>query len=206
MDSDMIKGLNKAIDAATGKTGGDYTYLNNTPVTEKLDELADAIAAGGGGASALSDLTDVDISGSVQGGKVLKYNAVEEKWAPGDDSGNVQSDWNENDPASGAYILNKPTIPDAQINSDWNESDPTSKAYITNKPTIPESATVLTKTLTAGSTSVTFTDPKLTDGSRNSIYTSNGVGPLYFDDSVDGELTLYFSATINDVGVEVVVE
>lgn len=112
MDSDMIKGLNKAIDAATGKTGGDYTYLNNTPVTEKLDELADAIAAGGGGASALSDLTDVDISGSVQGGKVLKYNAVEEKWVPGDDSGNVQSDWNENDPASGAYILNKPTIPD----------------------------------------------------------------------------------------------
>jgi len=68
------------------------------------------------------------------------------------------------------------------------------------------SATVLTKTLTAGSTSVTFTDPKLTDGSRTSIYTSNGVGPLYFDDSVDGELTLYFSATINDVGVEVVVE
>jgi len=180
MDSDMIKGLNKAIDAATGKTGGDYTYLNNTPVTEKLDELAAAIAAGGGGASALSDLTDVDISGSVQGGKVLKYNAVEEKWAPGDDSGNVQSD--------------------------WNETDPSSDAYIKNKPTIPESATVIPGTLTAGSTSVTFTNPKLTDGSRTSMYTSNGIGPLYFDDSVDGVLTLYFEAQDADVGVEVVVE
>jgi hypothetical protein len=146
MDSDMIKGLNKAIDAATGKTGGDYTYLNNTPVTEKLDELAAAIAAGGGG-----------------GGQT-----------------NVQSD--------------------------WNETDPSSDAYIKNKPTIPESATVLTKTLTAGSTSVTFTNPKLTDGSRNNIYTSNGVGPLYFDDSVDGVLTLYFEAQDADVGVEVVVE
>lgn len=124
-DSDMIKGLNKCIDAATGKTGDDYTYLYNTPVTEKLDELADAIAAGGGGggASALSDLTDVDISGSVQGGKVLKYNAVEEKWTPGDDSGNVQSDWNENDPTSGAFILNKPSVPNSPIELTQAEYD-----------------------------------------------------------------------------------
>ena len=146
MDSDMIKGLNKAIDAATGKTGTEYTYLNNTPVTEKLDELAAAIAAGGGG-----------------GGQT-----------------NVQSD--------------------------WNETDPSSDAYIKNKPTIPESPTVLTGTLTAGSTSITFTNAKLTDGSRTNIYTSNGVGPLYFDDSVDGVLTLYFEAQDADVGVEVVVE
>lgn len=40
---------------------------------------------------------------------------------------------------SGDYndLTNKPTIPAAQINSDWNESDTTSKAYIQNKPTIP---------------------------------------------------------------------
>ena len=111
MDSDFVVGIDKSIDAAKGITGKEYpSYLHNTVVTEKLDELAEAISEGSG-ASALSDLTDVDISGSVQGGKVLKYNAVEEKWAPGDDSGNVQSDWNESDPASGAYILNKPIIP-----------------------------------------------------------------------------------------------
>lgn len=109
MDSDFVVGINKSIDAAKGETGQTYpAYLHNTFVTEKLDELAGAISEGGGGASALADLTDVDISGSVQGGKVLKYNAVEEKWTPGDDSGNVQSDWNESDPTSGAYILNKP--------------------------------------------------------------------------------------------------
>lgn len=114
MDSDFVVGINKSIDAAKGETGKTYpAYLHNTLVTEKLDELASAISegGGGGGASALADLTDVDISGSVQGGKVLKYNAVEEKWAPGDDSGNVQSDWNESDSSSGAYILNKPSIP-----------------------------------------------------------------------------------------------
>jgi hypothetical protein len=138
MDSDFVVGINKSIDAAKGETGKTYpAYLHNTLVTEKLDELAEAISEGGGGASALSDLEDVDISGTIQGGKVLKYNAVEEKWAPGDDSGNVQSDWNESDPSSGAFILNKPTIPDAQVQANWNESDTTSKAYIQNKPSIP---------------------------------------------------------------------
>ena len=34
-------------------------------------------------------------------------------------------------------LSNKPTIPAAQVQSDWNEADTTSKAYIQNKPTIP---------------------------------------------------------------------
>lgn len=40
---------------------------------------------------------------------------------------------------SGDYtdLSNKPTIPAAQVQSDWNEADTTSKAYIQNKPTIP---------------------------------------------------------------------
>lgn len=47
----------------------------------------------------------------------------------------VNSDW---DAVSGvAQILNKPTIPDAQIQSDWNQTDTESKDFIKNKPTIP---------------------------------------------------------------------
>ena len=134
MDSDFVVGMNKAIDAAKGESHEYPAYLHNTLVTEKLDELTEAISEGSGGASALADLTDVDISGTVAGGKVLKYNAVEEKWAPGDDSGNVQSDWNESDPTSGAYILNKPTIPSPQVNADWNASS--GVAQILNKPDI----------------------------------------------------------------------
>lgn len=67
----------------------------------------------------------------------------------------VQSNWNESDSSSKAYIQNKPnlaavatsgaysdlsgtpTIPAAQVQSNWNESDSSSKAYILNKPTIP---------------------------------------------------------------------
>ena len=40
---------------------------------------------------------------------------------------------------SGSYndLSDKPIIPAAQVQSDWNEGDTTSKAYIKNKPTIP---------------------------------------------------------------------
>ena len=71
----------------------------------------------------------------------------------------VQSDWDESDPTSPAYIDNKPTIPTAvseltndegfitindvpaQVQSDWNESDSTSPAYIDNKPNLATVAT-----------------------------------------------------------------
>lgn len=52
-------------------------------------------------------------------------------------SGGEQSDWDETDTDSLAYIKNKPTIPAAQVQSNWNESNTSSKAYIQNKPTIP---------------------------------------------------------------------
>ena len=81
----------------------------------------------------------------------------------------VQSNWNESDNTSKAYIqnkpdlsvyaqssslatvatsgdyadlTNKPVIPAAQIQADWNESDSSSKAYIQNKPNIPAAVTV----------------------------------------------------------------
>ena len=48
----------------------------------------------------------------------------------------VQSNWNETNQSSKAYIQNKPTIPAAQVQSNWNETNTSSKAYIQNKPTI----------------------------------------------------------------------
>ena len=52
-NSDFVIGINKSIDAASGKTGIEYPpYSHNTLVTNKLDELAEAIAEGGGGGPA----------------------------------------------------------------------------------------------------------------------------------------------------------
>lgn len=47
----------------------------------------------------------------------------------------VQSNWNETNTSSKAYIQNKPTIPAAQVNADWNATSGVSR--ILNKPTIP---------------------------------------------------------------------
>ncbi len=53
----------------------------------------------------------------------------------GSTSEQVQSDWDETNTGSPAYIKNKPTIPDAQVQSDWNQSDNTEVDFIKNKPT-----------------------------------------------------------------------
>lgn len=55
----------------------------------------------------------------------------------------VQSDWNEQNAESKAFIKNKPTIPTPtpQVQSDWNEIQTDSPSYIKNKPTIPSQPT-----------------------------------------------------------------
>ena len=58
----------------------------------------------------------------------------------------VQSDWNEADNTSLAYIANKPTIPAAQVNADWNSNSGVSQ--ILNKPVIPTVPAMATETIT----------------------------------------------------------
>ena len=52
----------------------------------------------------------------------------------------LQSDWDEADPTSPAYIKNKPSS-GTQVQADWTEADITSPAYIQNKPTLAAVAT-----------------------------------------------------------------
>ena len=52
-DVDMVKAIDKCIDAAKGVTGKTYEYKDpNTDVIQKMDELAGAISESGGGGSA----------------------------------------------------------------------------------------------------------------------------------------------------------
>ena len=52
-------------------------------------------------------------------------------------SSQVQSNWNETNTSSLAFIQNKPTIPPTPVQSNWNETNTSSLAFIQNKPTIP---------------------------------------------------------------------
>jgi len=64
-------------------------------------------------------------------------------------------------------LLNKPTIPDAQVQSNWNESDNTSKSYIQNKPTIP----------TVNNATLTITQGGITKG----MFTANASSDVTID-------------------------
>ena len=119
-------------------------FLNEKVVYENEEITAAAI-------SQLKDETNQQINEI--------YNAIE-NIQPGGDI--VQSDWNESDEESMAFIKNKPTIPtktseltndsgfvtageiEGGVQSDWNESDEESMAFIKNKPTIPTKVSDLT--------------------------------------------------------------
>ena len=63
------------------------------------------------------------------------YNSLTNK--PTIPAAPVQSDWNENDNTSLAYIQNKPTIPAPQVQADWQQNDSTQPDYIKNRPSMP---------------------------------------------------------------------
>ena len=57
----------------------------------------------------------------------------------------VQADWTQSNNTSVSFILNKPTIPDAQVNSDWNATS--GVAQILNKPSIVTDITSVDNTV-----------------------------------------------------------
>lgn len=73
---------------------------------------------------------------------------------------------------------------------------------IVNKEDKP---TVLTGTLTAGSTSITLSSTKIVDGSRLDYYISNPSIPIRNVTVAVGSVTLTFDAQSADLGIEVVV-
>ena len=136
---------------------------------------------------------------------------------------------------SGSYndLINKPTIPAAQVQSDWDQADNTQVDFIKNKPTlaavatsgsyndltdtptIPENLsdlnndegfigfTDLTGTLTTGNTTLTISDAAIKTTSTIDIYCSE-YGIQPTNASVStGSITLTFLAQPSDITVKV---
>ena len=101
----------------------DYSLLNNTPaIPSDTSDLTNGAGF----------ITSSDIPSNVS-----DFNNDAGYITLADVPAQVQSDWNESDTSSPAYIDNKPSIPAAQIQSDWNQGDNTQADYIKNKPSIP---------------------------------------------------------------------
>lgn len=67
--------------------------------------------------------------------------------------------------------------------------------------------TILTQTLTAGNTTLTFTDASITSDSLVSIYVNHAeTKPIDLDDSVSGSITLLFNSQSADLVVKLVIK
>lgn len=118
--------------------------VSSAPQTlDTLRELADALGNDPNFATTIT--TQLGNKVDKVNGKGLStedYTSAEKSKLSGIASGaeiNVQSDWNESDSSSDAYIKNKPTIPAAQVQSDWNAAS--GMGVILNKPNLSQVAT-----------------------------------------------------------------
>lgn len=147
----LIAGLQSQIDTINGSGSGSIdsriqaaiaSIVDGAPATfDTLKELADWIADDQSGAAKMAaDIANKVDKVSGKGLSTNDYTDAEQTKLSGIEAGaqvNVKPDWNAAS-GSAAEILNKPTIPAAQVQSNWNETDQSSKAYIQNKPSIPD--------------------------------------------------------------------
>ena len=112
-----------------------------------ISALGQGSGGGGGGATTLSDLLDVEFSGTPSDGQVLKYNGTTHKWYNGNDEGLTSLPWSS--------ITGKPTtlsgygITDAYISSGTIHLGSNSITPLTSftetDPTVPAWAKASTK-------------------------------------------------------------
>lgn len=136
---------------------------------------------GGGGASSLDDLSDVTIS-SASNGQVLKYDSSSSKWINSTDNGAVIDD----STTSGSTV--------------WSSNKTNSE--LSSKE---DASTILTSTLTSGSTSLTFSNAAITTTAMYDVYADKyGLTPTNITVTT-GQAVLTFEAQSANVSVKLVI-
>ena len=188
-----------------------------------------SVSGGGGGSSTLSGLTDVDIS-SPEPDQVLKYDNVNSKWINGTGGGGSSTldgltDVTITTPTNGQVLqyngsgwinangggggsAKQTAVTQAEYNAlvQAGTVDPTMEYFITDG--IPYSVapwTDITATLTAGQTSLVFSNAVITIDSTIEVFVNDafyGVNPTAIT-LATGSLTLVFSEQDSDMPVKV---
>ena len=151
---DVRDSFNAAIDAinAAKEDEGAIAPAAWGGITGTLSAQTDLQTALDGKQAVIADLADIR-SGAAAGATAYQKPSA---GIPGTDlTAGVRSDLNKARSAvqpgdlalvasTGDYddLLDKPTIPDAQVQSDWNEADSSLPSYIRNKPNIPSGVVV----------------------------------------------------------------
>ena len=108
-----------------------------------------------------------------------------------------------NDPTNGQTVVD--TTPTEIQYTDWLElttEQKRAKEWILLNAPDANSPVVLTQTLTAGSTTLTFTNAAITSTAMVDVYTQHGVEPTDINDSTSGSIVLTFEAQQTDVVVK----
>lgn len=165
--------------------------------------------------TALRNMSDVDVEG-VQNGQILKWNATTEKWENGTGGGGASSldDLSdvEIDTPSNGQVLRYNTL-----DSEWQNmtliSDSTtsgSTVWSSNKTNSElaskeDAPTILTSTLSAGSTSLTFSNAAITTTAMYDVYADKyGLTPTDITITT-GQAVLTFEAQSSNVSVKLVI-
>lgn len=160
-------------------------------------------------------MSDVDVE-DVQNGQVLKWNATTEKWENGTGGGGTSSldDLSdvEIDTPSNGQVLKYNTL-----DSEWQNmtliSDSTtsgSTVWSSNKTNSElaskeDAPTILTSTLSAGSTSLTFSNAAITTTAMYDVYADKyGLTPTDITVTT-GQAVLTFEAQSSNVSVKLVI-
>lgn len=134
-------------------------------------------SSGGGGAASLDDLTDVEIT-TPSDGQFLKYNSSDSEW-------------------QNVTVIDDSTT---SANKVWSSNKTNSE--LSSKEDAP---TILTSTLSAGSTSLTFSNEAITTTAMYDVYADKyGLTPTDITITT-GQAVLTFEAQSADVSVKLVI-
>ena len=138
-------------------------------------------SSGGGGASALNDLTDVTIT-SASNGQVLKYDSANSKWINSTDNG---------------AVIDDSTTSASKV---WSSSK--TNTELSSKEDAP---TILTSTLSSGSTSLTFSNAAITTTAMYDVYADKyGLTPTDITITT-GQAVLTFASQSTNVSIKLVI-
>ena len=176
--NEVIEYCNRVFEAGGYETPDISISFNGntyTPDSNGLISLPNCTTSGGSN-TGLSPTQEQQIT--------TAYNHSRSKHAPIDAEQNVQSNWNETDTSSDAYIKNKPTLSTVATSGSYND--------LNNKPTLSNVATSGSYNDLSNKPTIPSVPSNLVTGASNSYIIWTGTQSQYDSITSKDNNTLYF--------------
>jgi len=195
-DWNSISGLSRILNKptlATVATSGNYNDLSNLPTIPAAQIQSDWNQVNMSALDFIKNKPTITTPVNADWNSVIGLSQILNK--PTIPAAQVNSDWNA---VSGlAQILNKPTIPAAQIQSDWNQTNTSALDYIKNKPSMGAGSVI-----SVGTTGLISGGPITTSGTITTAMNTNKlVGRYTAGSGIMQEISVGSGLTLTGAGV-----